>query len=155
MAALIAIVDKSWGVAKKNAIPWSFPEDRAFFHQKTYHAAVIMGRKTFLTLPRHAFLKKTLVVLSRSCSYLPGANVFSTLEEALVRYPDAWIIGGAMVYNEALSQRYVDRLYLTRMHLSYDADCFLKTALLEAFSLYVLRSTPQADFLLGLGNNAP
>ncbi|MDR1910574.1 MAG: dihydrofolate reductase [Holosporales bacterium] len=155
MAALIVLVEQNFGIAKNGTIPWSFPQDRIFFHQTTQGAPLIVGRKTFLTLPQQAFANKTLLVLSRTCSHLPGVQVFSTLEIALMHYPQAWIIGGAMVYYTALSQGCVDRIYLTRTHRSHDADLFLTASYLDSFSFYLLRSAPQADFLLGLRKKYP
>ncbi|MDR1267738.1 MAG: dihydrofolate reductase [Holosporales bacterium] len=155
MRRLIAIVDQENGVAKGGGIPWSFPEDLAFFRQKTRGATVFMGRKTFLGLPVRPLPDKHNVVLSRTHSTLPGAEVFTSLEKALEQYSDGWIMGGAQLYAYALEQELVDMVYLTRMRQAYGADVCLKDAHWKAFSWYKLRETEGADFLLGLRSVPP
>ncbi|MDR0407210.1 MAG: dihydrofolate reductase [Holosporales bacterium] len=150
MVQLIAIVDRDWSIAKNNAIPWSFPEDLAFFRQKTDGSVIIMGRKTFFSLSEHPLPGRKNIVLSKTCPDIPGAEVFPTLEQALSQYSDAWIIGGAMLYNYTLRQRYVDALYITYVRQAYDGDLFLNASYLSDFSFYLLHATRQADFLLGL-----
>jgi dihydrofolate reductase len=150
MHRLIVVVDRDNGFAKKGTLPWNVPEDTAFFREKTRGETIIMGRKTFLSLPVRPLPEKRNVVLSRTCSDFPGAEVFSSFEEASARHENAWIIGGLTVCSYALAHRQVNIVYLTRLRQSYGADLFLEENIWSGFSWFLLHATKSAKFLLGL-----
>lgn len=113
-------------------LPWRIPEDFKFFKDKTTGHIMIMGRKTFESLP--APLPKRLhVVITRQKDYKPeGAIVFQSIDEA-VSYcrtqigdgPGKWpeevfIIGGGEIYKQMMSV--TDRIYLTEIKRSVEGD---------------------------------
>ena len=109
-------------------LPWDIPEDMKFFRDKTKGHAMIMGRKTFESLPK-ALPKRLNVVITRQQDYSPeGAVVFSNLNEAIEfcqTKTDEWgeevfIIGGGEIYRQSLDV--VDRIYLTRIHKKIEGD---------------------------------
>ena len=83
-------------------LPWHLPEDLARFRRLTTGAPVIMGRRTWDSLPERfrPLPGRTNLVLSRRPGDLPGATVVGSPEEALAAAGDAraWVIGGAQVY---------------------------------------------------------
>ena len=86
------------------------------FKQLTTEYTVIMGRKTFHSLPKGALPNRRNIVLSRTETDFPNCDVYSSLEEALNHIgaeEQAFIIGGASLYKEALA--IADRLYLTEI----------------------------------------
>ncbi len=113
-------------------LPWHLPEDLKRFSQLTTGHTVLMGRKTFESLPdKYRPLPKRLnLVLSRSAEFKPaGAFVFDSiqkLEEQIVlgdlKLPSSeiWVIGGAQVYE--LTTPFWDRLYLTRVEGLFAGD---------------------------------
>ncbi|MBI3347593.1 MAG: dihydrofolate reductase [Burkholderiales bacterium] len=122
---LVAAVAKDGAIGRDNALLWHIPEDMARFKAVTLGKPVIMGRKTWDSLParfRPLPGRRNLVV-SRSTRELPGAEVFASLEEALqaCTEPEVCVIGGADIY--ALAFPHAHKLALTEVDASFpDAD---------------------------------
>ena len=114
---LIAAVDKNWGIGRNNRLLVNIPEDMQLFRQETNGKVVIMGRKTFESLPKGALPNRRNVVLSSNPAIqCPGAEVFPTLEAALQScQPEeqVYIMGGASVYKQAMPL--ADMLCLTEI----------------------------------------
>ena len=123
---LVAAVARDGAIGRDNALLWHLPEDLARFKAVTLGKPVIMGRKTWDSIParfRPLPGRRNLVV-SRSTRELPGADVFLTLEAALAACngePEVCVIGGGEIYALALPQ--ADRLVLTEVDAAFpDAD---------------------------------
>lgn len=132
MIKIIAIVDADFGISKNGGIPWSFGEDLRFFREKTINQTIIMGRKTFFSLPHGPLKNRQNYVVSRKFKNMAGADkVFESLESAVASHPDSWIIGGASIFNYALAYGLVDYAIITKVKNRYDADTFLSACELE------------------------
>jgi dihydrofolate reductase len=109
-------------------MPWHIPEDLAYFKRLTTGHVVVMGRKTFESLGR-PLPGRTNVVVTRNRDWTAdGALVVHSLGEAVRKYPDAFVIGGAEIYREALPL--ADELYITKIRAAYRGDTkFPKTDL--------------------------
>lgn len=123
---LVAAVARDGAIGRDNALLWHLPEDLARFKALTLGKPVVMGRKTWDSLPprfRPLPGRRNLVV-SRSTRELTGAEVFPTLEAALAACADApevCVIGGSEIYALALPR--ADRLALTEVAATFpDAD---------------------------------
>ena len=132
MIRLIAIVEKNFGLSKNGKIQWEFEEDRAFFQKLTRNSVVIMGRNTFFSHKNFPLKDRINCVITKTD--IPDAICFPTLEEAIENYPDAWIIGGAQLYNYALQKDLIAEAIITQVNQEYDADTFLDTKYLESFN---------------------
>ncbi len=91
-------------IGRDGAIPWSLPEDLARFKSLTMGHTVVMGRRTWESLPARfrPLPGRRNVVLTRNPGYqADGADVVTTIEAALTD-PDTWVIGGAEVYHLAM-----------------------------------------------------
>lgn len=103
---LIAAVAEDGCIGIRNGMPWHLPEDFAFFKQYTLGKPVIMGRKTWESLPKKPLPGRRNIVISRQCGYTAeGAETFPGLSEALAACADAAetvIIGGEQIYRQAL-----------------------------------------------------
>lgn len=116
MLKIIAAVDKRKRIACDGVIPWNIPEDLIRFKQITMDNAVVMGRKTWESLPAKPLKGRTNIVVSRNVDYwVEGENVMNalSLSDVMSVYEAAFIIGGAELYREALP--YTDKVYLTRV----------------------------------------
>ena len=117
MISIIAAVDRHMGIGYQNELLFWLPNDLKRFKALTTGNTIIMGRKAFESLPKGAHPNRRNVVLSsRSDLSFPGAEVFPSIEDALKSCrPDehVFIIGGASVYNQALS--FADELCLTEV----------------------------------------
>jgi thymidylate synthase len=123
---LIAAVDlKTKGIGIENGLPWKIPEDLDFFKEVTLNNTVIMGRKTWESLPfslPNKFLKKRLnIVITRNpekySEYINNNLIFvESLEKALTKTQnEIYIIGGEEIYREAIKKRNCERLILTQV----------------------------------------
>ena len=123
---LVAAVAKDGAIGRDNALLWHLPEDMARFKALTAGKPVVMGRRTWDSIParfRPLPGRRNLVV-SRSTSELPGAEVFASLDAALAACatePEICVIGGGEIY--ALALPLADKLALTEVDVVYpDAD---------------------------------
>ncbi len=124
--SIIAAVAENNAIGLNGKLLYWLPADLKRFKALTTDHTIIMGRKTFESLPKGALPNRRNVVLSRSKQDFPGAETFASLEEALASCSaeeDVYIIGGASVYAEALPL--ADRLCLTEVHdMPKEADAF-------------------------------
>lgn len=137
MMKLLAIVDKNFGISKNGKIPWEFSEDRALFQKLTHNSVVIMGRNTFFSHNNFPLKNRINCVITET--KIPNAICFSTLEEAIKNYPDAWIIGGAQLYNYALQKNLIDEAIITQVDQEYEADTFLDVEYLKNFDRELIK----------------
>lgn len=132
MIKIIAIVDADFGISKNGGIPWSFGEDLQFFREKTVNQTIIMGRKTFFSLPHGPLKDRQNCIVSRKFKSIPDADkIFESLESAITCHPDSWIIGGANIFNYALAHGLVDYALITKVKSRHGADTFLSVHELE------------------------
>lgn len=125
--SIIAAIDRRRGIGFQNKLLFWLPNDLKRFKALTTGNTIIMGRKTFESLPKGALPNRRNVVLSSQSSITcPGAEVFPTLEAALQSCKEGehvYIIGGASVYQQALPL--ADELCLTEIDSTApEADVF-------------------------------
>ena len=107
-------------------MPWRLPEDLAHFKQLTLGAPVVMGRRTWESLPprfRPLEGRRNIVVSRRADFVADGAEVAASAADALQLVeaePVTWITGGATLYGELLPQ--ADRLEVTEINLDVEGD---------------------------------
>lgn len=123
---IIAAVAKNRAIGKDNRLIYWLPNDLKRFKQLTTGNTIIMGRKTFESLPKGALPNRRNIVLSRSTKELPGCDCYPSLKEALAHCQDdeqLFIIGGASIYRQTMP--IADRLYLTEIDdIPEKADAF-------------------------------
>ena len=126
MVNIIAAVARNRAIGFQNKLIYWLPNDLKRFKSLTTGHTIIMGRNTFLSLPKGALPNRRNVVLSRTQTDFPGCDTYSSLEEALnncTPNEDIYIIGGAAVYQQALA--IADRLCLTEIDdIPEQADAF-------------------------------
>lgn len=123
--SIIAAVAENGVIGCKGHLPWHLPYDLKRFKSLTLGHTVIMGRKTFQSLPHGALPLRRNIILSRKNAEFEGAHTYSSLNEALAHClpnEEVFIIGGASVYREALPT--ATRLYLTLVNQSPEGDVF-------------------------------
>lgn len=118
-------------IGRDNTLPWHLPEDMAHFKRTTLGSPVIMGRKTWDSLPpRFRPLPGRLnIVVTRNAQWrADGAVRAGSLQEAMVLCPpeaDAWVIGGAQLY--AAAEPLAQRAVITEIDQSFDGDAWAPT----------------------------
>jgi dihydrofolate reductase len=135
----IAAVDRKDAIGKGGKLPWHYSADMKFFRETTTGHAVVMGRKTWLTIGKP--LKNRLnIVLSRDASIEPQESllVFSDIDSAVSfsnsLTTDLFVIGGAQIY-EAF-RPHIERWIITEVPLTVSgADAFMPTGYLDGFKV--------------------
>ncbi|MEA2214993.1 MAG: dihydrofolate reductase [Solirubrobacteraceae bacterium] len=113
-------------IGRDGELPWRLPADMRRFRELTRGGTVVMGRRTFESLP-DAFRplpERRNLVLSADPGYRPaGAEAFSSLDAALDACErDCFVIGGAVTYRDALPR--CERLYATEIDVELDGDAY-------------------------------
>lgn len=130
--SFIAAVSLNGVIGKSGDLPWSFPDDMAFFKKVTKGHSVIMGRKNFESIP-HRFRPlphRDNYIITRQENYTAdGCYVLNSMEDAIARCrengeDEIFIIGGAQIYRHALKHDLANRMYITWIHKNYPGDTF-------------------------------
>ena len=151
--SIIAAIGKNRELGKNNKLLWHIPEDFKRFKTLTSGHPIIMGRKTWESLPFRPLPNRYNIVITSKENYeAKGAAVCDSIEKAIeksIKYyvlsskynekenkihdtkymihnteHEVFIIGGGQIYKEALEKGLVDKLYLTIVDASFDADTF-------------------------------
>ena len=127
MISIIVAIAENYAIGKQGDLLCHMPEDLKHFKKITSGHTVMMGERTYLSLPKHPLPNRRNIVLTDvQGKTFEGAEMAYSLDEmqALVR-PDeeAFVIGGGMVYRQMMPR--ADKLYITHIHHSWeDADTF-------------------------------
>lgn len=125
MITMIAAAGENNELGMNNQLVWHLPDDFSRFKQLTTGHHIIMGRKTFESFPK-LLPNRTHVVISRNNNYkADGVIMVSSLEEAIEKVvgdSQPFIIGGGEIYAQGLEV--AEKIELTRVHGSFDADTF-------------------------------
>ncbi|TYP83720.1 dihydrofolate reductase [Blastococcus xanthinilyticus] len=110
-------------IGAQGRLPWHLPEDLALFRRLTTGSTVVMGRRTWESLPERfrPLPGRTNVVLTTDPGWsADGARPAGSVAQVLAEHPSAWVIGGGAVYAEFLP--HADRLVVTDVDLEVDGD---------------------------------
>jgi dihydrofolate reductase len=136
MIIMIAAASENNALGKNNKMIWNLPNDFKRFKNLTSGHHIIMGRKTFKSLDK-PLPNRTHIVITRQKNYAPeGCIVVNSMEEAIKICPkneNSYIIGGGEIYNLGMS--FSDKIELTLVHHSFEADAFFPTINLEDWEI--------------------
>ena len=150
---VIAAISQNRGLGKNNQLLWKIPQDLNFFKTVTSGSPIIMGNKTYYSIGRPLPNRLNIVVsrtLVQQNIKIDGCEIVSSIKEAIALAtsylnlhepiytvssepkelkqspvePEIFIIGGAQMYAHALKSNIVDRVLLTEIHQTSDADVF-------------------------------
>lgn len=126
LISLIAAMDRNRVIGVNGRLPWHLPADMAHFVKMTMGKPVIMGRKTYESIPaRFRPLRgRSNIILTRDPDYVaPGCHMAHNAEQALTAAgdaPEVMVIGGQIVYTKFLPLAH--RLYLTLIDADFPGD---------------------------------
>lgn len=124
--SIIVAIDENNAIGKDNDLLCHLPNDLKHFKTVTEGHPVIMGRKTFESLPKGALPNRRNIVITRNKDLqFERCEMVSSIQEAIDLCADeseVFFIGGGTIYNEAIN--FADKLYLTRIHHQFEADTF-------------------------------
>jgi dihydrofolate reductase len=125
--SLIAAIGKNSEIGCEGNLLCHLPADMQHFKEITTHHTVVMGRKTFDSLPKGALPNRRNIVISRQPDLkIANAEVYPSLDNAFIKLIDdeeVFIIGGAQIYEQTLP--IADKLYLTKIQATFpNGDVF-------------------------------
>lgn len=138
MLSIIVAVAENLAIGKDNDLIWYISDDLKRFKRLTTGHTILMGRKTYESLPNGALPKRNNVVITRDQNLqLDKCLMLHSVEEAIKKYKDSkeevFIIGGGSIYEKMLP--YAQKLYLTKVHESFDADVFFPEINMEEWTV--------------------
>lgn len=127
MISIIVAVAENYAIGKKGDLLCHMPADLKHFKTITSGNTVMMGERTFLSLPKHPLPNRRNIVLTDvKGKTFDGAETVYSLDEMVAQVnpeEEAFVIGGGMVYRQMMER--ADKLYITHIHHSWpDADTF-------------------------------
>ena len=124
MISIIVAVSEDLGIGKNNELLWHIPEDLKRFKKITYGKTVIMGKRTWESLPKKPLSgRKNVVITDIPYEDFFGAVTAYSIEDALnkcEKEEEIFIIGGASIYSQFMPL--ADRLYVSHVHKKSPAD---------------------------------
>ena len=123
--SIIVAIGENNEIGKDNDLLWRISADLKRFKAITTSNTIVMGRKTFDSLPKGALPNRRNIVLSHQNLNIENAEIYQTLEELKQNTADdkqVFVIGGASLYQMFIDK--VDTMYLTKVHSTFDADVF-------------------------------
>lgn len=132
IVSIIVAVAENGVIGKDNDLVWHLPDDMKFFKKTTTDHHILTGRKNYLSIPPkfRPLKNRTNMLLTRNENFkAPGCLLFNDLSAAIdnakqTDEDELFIIGGGSVFNQALEQNLVDKLYVTEVHQSFKGDVF-------------------------------
>ncbi|MDC3333022.1 dihydrofolate reductase [bacterium] len=137
MYSLIVATDNNGGIGKDGKIPWTFPADMQMFKLKTTGSIVVMGRKTWESIPTKykPLPGRKNVVITHNTNYIvpPKVNVFHTFPECVQwlnsQNTNVFIIGGKTVYDWFMKHNLIKDVCLTVIHQDFKCDTTIEYTL--------------------------
>jgi dihydrofolate reductase len=124
--SIIAAIAENSAIGKDNQLLWHLPEDLKKFKQITHGHTVVMGKKTFFSLPKRPLPGRKNVVLTTSPHNIhDDCQIVTSIDEALSQCDECsenFVIGGGSVYELFLPL--ASKLYITKVHSIFEADTF-------------------------------
>ena len=127
MISIIVAISENYAIGKKGDLLCHLPADLKHFKTITSGHTVMMGERTFLSLPKHPLPNRRNIVLTDvKGKTFEGAETVYSIEDLILKIEEseeAFVIGGGMVYRQMMDR--ADKLYITHIHHSWpDADTF-------------------------------
>ena len=148
--SLVAAIGKNNELGIDNHLIWRIHEDLAFYRRLTLHKNIIMGRKTFESMPRKALEERHVFVLSRrnldSCCDIESYNDIIELLKYVELNPreEFIVVGGAQIYDDMMP--FVDTMYLTEIDDHANADTFFPQIEIGDWNIEMVYSNEEKNF---------
>ena len=126
---IIAAMSRNRVIGLNNKLPWNIPADLKQFKLLTNGGAVVMGRKTWDSLPIKPLPNRRNYILTKNNYHktFPDGLVLKDVDDVVNLkkiYDNIWIIGGQAIYEEYINKSYINKIYLTEIEGEYEGDTF-------------------------------
>jgi len=154
----IAACDPNGVMGKEGKLPWHYPEDLDHFYRSTEGAVMVMGYKTYASLPPRAFTGRTCLVLTQNHPVKNGIALKS-LEELKIYYeqhPELlekpnFVVGGAAIFALFFAEGLIDKVWMTEIHKTYEGDVYFPLQAIANWRKKTLQENK--DFTINLYEN--
>lgn len=147
MISIIVAVSDDWGIGKDNELLWHISEDLKRFKRLTTGKTVIMGKKTWYSLPKRPLPgRKNIVLTDIRSELIEGAETVYSIEEALdkcSKEEEAFVIGGGSIYRQFMPD--ADRLYITHVHMKAPADIYFPEIDMKVWKITEREHFPETE----------
>lgn len=136
---IVAFAKHNFGIGANNSLPWNLPEDLNYFKKITHGSAVIMGRKTWESLPRRPLPGRCNIVITSGAKpdKMPENTVFTNMariDEHISGANNVFVIGGAAIYKHFMTR--ANKIYATIINNKFDnCDTFFPTEEFQHFNI--------------------
>ncbi|MGE5455213.1 MAG: dihydrofolate reductase [Methylocystaceae bacterium] len=123
--SLLVAIDENRLIGSNGTLPWRLPADVKYFKDITMGHPIVMGRRTWESLPKRPLPGRENIVLSSNLEYeAPGAKIINHPEELeeMFSQEEVFVIGGGMVFKHFLPM--ADRLYITEIDHQFTGDTY-------------------------------
>lgn len=139
--SLIVAIAENNAIGKDNDLLWRLPNDMQYFKTKTLHHHIVTGRKNYISIPPkfRPLVDRTNIVLTHQTNFQEkNCVILHSLEDAIEyaksnNEEELFIIGGGQIYHEALSKKLIDKMYITHVSQTFEADTFFPEIDLQLF----------------------
>ncbi|QKX01645.1 dihydrofolate reductase [Wolbachia endosymbiont of Cruorifilaria tuberocauda] len=144
----IMAIDPNGVIGVSNGLPWHYPSELSHFHQTTYKKTIVMGRKTFGTMPQSVLKNRTPIIFSRNKlnPYFSGGIKYtfvSSMQEffSIKNNSEIYMIGGAQIAHLFLRHGLISTFIITEIHNPCKGDVYFNLMLLNGWSKTILTKT--------------
>lgn len=145
--SIIVAVAANWAIGKDNDLLWHISNDLKWFKKHTSGNPVIMGKKTWDSLPLKPLPKRLNIIISDNPNdSFDGGQTVGSIEEAIKNMDqekENFIIGGGSVYAQFLP--IAQKLYLTQVHKEFDGDIFFPEVNMDQWEEIFREDHPESD----------
>lgn len=151
MISIIVAVSDDWGIGRNNDLLWNLPEDLKRFKRLTLGKTVIMGKRTWDSLPKKPLPgRRNIVITDVPGEKIDNADMAYSINDAIDKCQaddEAFIIGGGSIYRQFMP--HADKLYITHVHSNAAADVYFPVIDMDEWLL-----AEKEDFPASLGSPA-
>ena len=140
-------------IGRNNSLPWHCEEDLKFFEERTFGHYMIMGRKTYESLPARLLVDRKSIVFSRTISDVENGIVVSSIEEfkqriSTINDDQIFMIGGSQIAHLFLQNSMLSSFLLTVIHGKYSGDSYLNLKYFDRCKKEILLRSKDFDRVL-------
>jgi dihydrofolate reductase len=148
LLSLLVAADERNLIGKDNRLPWYLPNDLKYFKNLTWGMPILMGRKTFESIGKPLPGRQSIVITRNQDWQQDGVEVVHSVEEAIGKakekdIKEVFVIGGAEIFTTSLQQ--ADRIYLTRIHHTFEGDVYFPELSAEEWMLVKSHRSPKDE----------
>ncbi len=145
--SIIVAVAENYAIGLKNDLLFHLPDDLKRFKKLTTGHTIIMGKRTYESLPLHPLPnRRSLVITDIPGEHIPGCEMAYSIDDAIAKADpvnENFIIGGGSIYRQFLP--FSDKLYITWVHKSFEADTFFPEINMQEWDLIEKTDIPQNE----------